>query len=121
VLDASELSDVGENKRLTLLVCLVHTARIRARDEVVTMFFASAWPRSPQRPASAWRNCARLTGAESERLLGVFGEVLAGVREALGPAEPEDSEGQGLDAASPGVAPIGAYRGSSKGCRTWPS
>ena len=38
VLDAAELSDVGQDKRLTLLVCLVHTAGIRARDEVVSMF-----------------------------------------------------------------------------------
>jgi hypothetical protein len=38
VLDANELSGVSEDKRLTLLACLVHTARIRARDEVVTMF-----------------------------------------------------------------------------------
>jgi hypothetical protein len=38
VLDADELSRVGEDKRLTLLAWLVHIARIRARDEVVTMF-----------------------------------------------------------------------------------
>ena len=38
VLDAGELAGVGEDKRLTLLACLVHTARTRARDEVVTMF-----------------------------------------------------------------------------------
>jgi Domain of unknown function (DUF4158) len=31
VLDADELSGVSEDKRLTLLACLVHTARIRAR------------------------------------------------------------------------------------------
>jgi hypothetical protein len=38
VADAGELADVGEEKRLTLLACLVHTALIRARDEVVSMF-----------------------------------------------------------------------------------
>jgi hypothetical protein len=43
--------------------------------------------------------------AESERLLGVFGDMLAGVREALGPAESED--GEGLDAAFTGAEPIG--------------
>jgi hypothetical protein len=42
--------------------------------------------------------------AESERLLGVFGDVLAGVREALGP-ESEDSESP--DTASSGTQPIG--------------
>ena len=36
--------------------------------------------------------------AESERLLGVFGDVLADVREALGPPGPADGDGD--DAAS---------------------
>jgi hypothetical protein len=41
VLDADELAGVGQDKRLTLLACLIHTARTRARDEVVTMFCSS--------------------------------------------------------------------------------
>ncbi|WP_235825812.1 DUF4158 domain-containing protein [Candidatus Frankia alpina] len=38
VLDAAEMRDVGADKRLVLLVCLVHTARISARDDAVEMF-----------------------------------------------------------------------------------
>ncbi len=106
VLDAGELSDVGEDKRLTLLACLVHTARIRARDEVVTMFCKrmAAITKKARERLEELREAHR---AESERLLGVFGDVLAGVREALGPAESEDGEDQCLDAASPAVEPIG--------------
>jgi hypothetical protein len=32
------MADVGLGKRLTLLICLLHTARIGVRDDVVTMF-----------------------------------------------------------------------------------
>jgi hypothetical protein len=104
VLDADELPGVGEDKRLTLLACLIHTARTRARDEVVTMFCKRmAVITKKAREHLEWlREQHR---AESERLLGVFGDVLAGVREALGPS---DGEGGGsVDEASPGAQPIG--------------
>jgi hypothetical protein len=104
VLDADELAGVGEDKRLTLLACLIHTARTRARDEVVTMFCKRmAVITKKAREHLEWlREQHR---AESERLLGVFGDVLAGVREALGPS---DGEGGGsVDKASPGGQPIG--------------
>ena len=42
------------------------------------------------------KNCVSQHRAESERLLGVFGDLLAGVREALGPAESK-AEGTGPD------------------------
>jgi hypothetical protein len=38
VLDAADLGKVGEEKRIALLACLLHEARRRARDEVVSMF-----------------------------------------------------------------------------------
>jgi hypothetical protein len=38
VLDAADLGKVGEEKRIALLACLLHSARRRARDEVVGMF-----------------------------------------------------------------------------------
>lgn len=103
VLDVDELSGVSEDKRLTLLVCLVHTARVRARDEVVIMFCKrmAAITKKARERLEELREAHR---AESERLLGVFGDVLAGVREALGP-ESEDS--QSLDTASSGTQPIG--------------
>ncbi len=37
VLDAAELGKVGVVKRTALLVCLLHMAKVRARDELVTM------------------------------------------------------------------------------------
>jgi hypothetical protein len=84
VADAAEFRDVGLDKRLTLLVCLIHTAGIRARDEVVTMFCKrmAAITKKAREHLEWLREQHR---AESERLLGVFGDVLTGVREALGP------------------------------------
>ena len=86
VLDAGELTGVSEDKRLTLLACVVHTARTRARDEVVTMFCKrmAAITSKAKDKLEELREAHR---AESERLLGVFGDVLAGVRETLGPTE----------------------------------
>jgi TnpA family transposase len=88
VLDAGELAGVGEDKRLTLLACLVHTARTRARDEVVTMF-CKRMAIITSKARDRLEELREQHRAESERLLGVFGDVLAGVREALGPAESE--------------------------------
>jgi hypothetical protein len=93
VLDADELSGVSEDKRLTLLACLVHTARIRARDEVVTMF-CKRMAIITKKAREKLEELREQHRAESERLLGVFGEVLAGVREALGPTESERGGGE---------------------------
>lgn len=38
VTDVADLRRVGEDRRLTLIACLLHTIRTAARDEVVTMF-----------------------------------------------------------------------------------
>jgi hypothetical protein len=108
VLDAAELSDVGQDKRLTLLVCLVHTARIRARDEVVSMFCKrmAVITKKAREHLEELREQHRI---ESERLLGVFGDVLTGIREALGPSDTEGGidNKDGADAASTGSDPIG--------------
>lgn len=88
VLDADELAGVGEDKRLTLLACLVHTARIRARDEVVTMF-CKRMAIITSKARDKLEELREQHRAESERLLGVFGDVLAGVRDTLGPADGE--------------------------------
>ena len=118
VLDADALAEVGDDKRLTLLACLVHTARRRARDEVVTMFCKrmAAITKKARDKLEELREAHR---AESERLLGVLGDVLADVREALGPPSPADGDdddddaADGLaagvaDAAALDVEPIGA-------------
>ena len=104
VIDAAELGDVGVEKRLTLLVCLVHTARTRARDEVVTMFCKrmAAITKKARDHLQELREAHR---EQSERLLSVFGEVLSGVREALAPSAAENAEG--VDDIAAVADPIG--------------
>lgn len=87
VLDAGELTGVGEDKRLTLLACVVHTARTRARDEGVTMFCKrmAALASKAKDKLEELREAHR---AESERLLGVFGDVLAGSGRPSAPPGP---------------------------------
>jgi hypothetical protein len=108
VADAGELGDVGVEKRLRLLACLVHTGRIRARDEVVSMFCKrlAVITNKAREHLEELREQYR---AESERLWGVFGDVLAGVREALGPSDAEiNGDGEvGADAACTVADPIG--------------
>jgi TnpA family transposase len=113
VLDADELSGVSEDKRLTLLACLVHTARIRARDEVVTMF-CKRMAIITKKAREKLEELREQHRTESERLLGVFGDVLAGVREALGPTEAEqggdendEPDGDGEWAGTVRAEPIG--------------
>src|SRR5260370_14702054 len=109
VLDAGELAGVGEDKRLTLLACVVDTACTRARDEVVTMFCKrmAAITSKAQHKLEELREAHR---AESERLLGVFGDVLAGVRETLGPTETGQGSttGEGVDAGGEQACPVEA-------------
>lgn len=37
-LDAAELKDIGQPKRITLLLCLIYVAQVQARDNLVSMF-----------------------------------------------------------------------------------
>jgi hypothetical protein len=77
---------LDEDKRLTLIVSLLHTVRTGVRDDVVTMFCKriATIHKKGRDQLEALREAHR---AESERLLGVFGNVLNGVREATTPAE----------------------------------
>jgi TnpA family transposase len=81
VLDASELSDVGEVKRIVLVACLLHQARVRARDDLAEMFC--------KRMAAIHKKGRELLAMiqerhreRSERMISVFGDVLAVAREA---------------------------------------
>ncbi|MCA1701768.1 MAG: hypothetical protein LC808_00245, partial [Actinobacteria bacterium] len=99
VLDASDLRKVGESKRLALLACLMHQARIRARDELAEMFcrrLATLHKRGREE-LDAIRERHR---AETERLWGVFGQVLAGAREATGVGPDGDDSAAGEVTAS---------------------
>ncbi|WP_406314637.1 hypothetical protein OHA77_40035 [Streptosporangium sp. NBC_01639] len=87
VTDVADLRKVAdEDKRLTLIVSLLHTVRTGVRDDVVTMFCKriAAIHKKGRDQLEALREIHR---AESERLLGVFGDVLDGVREAVAPAQ----------------------------------
>ena len=97
VTDVADLRKVlDEDKRLTLIVSLLHTVRTGVRDDVVTMFCKriAAIHKKGRDQLEALREIHR---AESERLLGVFGDVLDGVREATTPAEqhPDDQAAGG--------------------------
>jgi hypothetical protein len=86
VTDVGDLRDIGEAKRWTLLASLIHECRTSARDEVATMFckrMAVIHKKGKERLAELHE----AHRAESERLLDVFGDVLAGAREATAAAE----------------------------------
>jgi hypothetical protein len=81
VLDANELRDVGEVKRIVLVACLLHQARVRARDDLAEMFC--------KRMATIHKKGRELLAEiqerqreRSERMMAVFGDVLATAREA---------------------------------------
>jgi hypothetical protein len=82
--DAADMKKTGEVKRLTVLAAMVHTLRISARDEVTDMFCKrmAIIHRKGRERLEELREAHR---AESERLLEVFGDVLAAVREATAP------------------------------------
>jgi len=96
VLDVAELRDVNVAKRLTVIGCLLRVARVRARDELVTMF-CKRMAAITQKARDHLDWLREQHRAESERLLGVFGEVLAGVREALGPGAEEPGDAGSAD------------------------
>ncbi|GAB2451069.1 hypothetical protein GCM10027262_75360 [Nocardia tengchongensis] len=85
VTDVGDMRDIGDAKRLTLLASLIHECRTCARDEVATMFckrMAVIHKKGEER-LEQLREQHR---AETERLIDVFGDVLAGAREASAPA-----------------------------------
>lgn len=109
VTDVADLRKVlDEDKRLTLIVSLLHTVRTGVRDDVVTMFCKrmATIHKKGRDQLEALREAHR---AESERLLGVFGDILDGVREAVTPAE-GDAAGPQPDGTS--TDPAGTDSGS---------
>jgi hypothetical protein len=110
VTDVADLRKVlDEDKRLTLIVSLLHTARTGVRDDVVTMF-CKRMATIHKKGRDHLETLREQHRAESERLLGVFGDVLDGVREAL------TLTGQNL--AEPDVGPATVDAGAGKrACR----
>ena len=100
VTDVGDMRDIGEPKRWTLLASLIHECRTTAQDEVATMFckrMAVIHKKGKARLAELHEQHR----AESERLLDVFGDVLAGAREATSPAD------EGAAAPEPAAAVAG--------------
>ncbi|MDF3310582.1 DUF4158 domain-containing protein [Rhodococcus sp. T2V] len=92
VAGVDDMRKTGEAKRVTLLVALVHQQRVEARDEVVTVFckrMAVLHNKGRER-LEELREAHR---SETERLIGVLGDVLAGAREATTPPEPDSGDG----------------------------
>jgi TnpA family transposase len=98
VTDAADMRKVlNDDKRLTLLISLVHECRTAARDEVVAMFckrMAGLHKKGRER----LEEIQAANRAETERLIGVLGEVLSAAREATTP----DAAGEALEAEGPG-------------------
>jgi TnpA family transposase len=94
VTDAADMRKVlGDDKRLTLLISLVHESRTSARDEVVTMFCKrmAALHKKGRERLEEIRAANR---AETERLISVFGDVVAAAREATALADPDPGTGE---------------------------
>jgi hypothetical protein len=88
VTDVADLRKVlDEDTRLTLIVSLLHRARTGVRDDVVTMF-CKRLASIHKKGRIQLETLREVHRAESERLLGMFGDVLDGVREAMSTAVP---------------------------------
>lgn len=75
VTDASDLRRYGDGKRRALVVALLHQGRVRARDEIATMF-CKRMDAIHKRARERLKELREATRAESERLLTAFGDVL---------------------------------------------
>ena len=93
VTDVADLSKMKDDaKRLTLLASLIHVLRTAARDEVTDMF-CKRMAIIHRKGRDRLEDLREEHRAESERLLEVFGEVLAAAREASEPELPAGVEG----------------------------
>ncbi|MFJ2034280.1 Tn3 family transposase [Streptosporangium sp. NPDC087985] len=88
-LDAAEMRDFGEVKRIVLEACLVHQARVRARDDLVTMLCK----RMNTMHTKARERLQEIQAEQrerNERLLAVLGELLSAAREVQTAALADD-------------------------------
>lgn len=114
--NVDDMRKTGDAKRVTLLISLLHQQRIEARDEVVTMFckrMAALHKKAKERLAELQEEYR----AETERLVGVLGEVLAGAHEATTPPETADACAVAGDAGVEGEVAERAGRSLFKGTR----
>jgi TnpA family transposase len=102
VTDLADLRKVSDDKRLTLIASLIHVCRTTARDDVVTMF-CKRMAVIHKKAREQLEELQEAHRAESERLLGVFGDVLSVVREAI---EPPESNAEDLESGVSEVEPM---------------
>jgi TnpA family transposase len=74
-LDASEMGDFTVVKRIVLEVCLLHRARVQARDDLVTML-CKRMNTLHNKAAELLEEIRAEQRERNERMLAVFGEVL---------------------------------------------
>lgn len=85
VTDVADLRKIqNPDKRLTLIASLVHVVRAGVRDDVVTMF-CKRMASIHKKGRDHLEELREAHRTESERLLGVLGDVLSAVREATAP------------------------------------
>ncbi len=92
VTDAGDLRDMGEQKKVVLIACLLHTARVRGRDDLATMY-CKRMAKIHKQARERFETLRESARAETERLVEVFGDVLAAVRESMDVSESENTTG----------------------------
>jgi TnpA family transposase len=118
-LDASELRKVGEERRRAMLVCLIHRAKVSARDGLAEMLVKTV-SRAHARAKEKLEDLHRQRRATTEALVGLLEKILVGalendrddaglgrrVREAL-------AEGGGPDVLLAAAVSLSANRGGN--------
>ncbi len=117
-LDASELRDISPPKRYAMLLCLLHRARVAARDGLVEMFLKRIG-RIHARGKEELERLRREHRTTAEGLIGVLGRIL----EAEEAGEDEADLGRrvrevlsvhgGVEALREGCEAVSAYNGNN--------
>ena len=74
-LDASEIKDFTPQKRYSLLICLIHRAKIKARDSIAEMFIKRI-AKLHQKGKDRLEQIKLGQNKKSERLISIFSDVL---------------------------------------------
>ncbi|MGW0807950.1 DUF4158 domain-containing protein [Nonomuraea sp. NPDC002799] len=79
-LDAAEIRDYGEVKRIVMEACLLHQARIRARDDLVTML-CKRMNTMHNKARELLETIRAEQRQRNERMLAVLGDLLSAAKE----------------------------------------
>ena len=118
-LDASELKRVGDGKRRAMLVCLVHRAKVAARDGLAEMLVKTVG-KIHARTKEDLEGLHRAKRGTTEALIGVLEKILVGAQDprtddaALGRRVRELlTEGGGTEALLSASVSLSAHRGGN--------